>query len=188
MKRKIDEVDVKDINLRSDSETEEMEDIEVIERAESPQYSTVFVPSAIEKQIVRSSLAMIGRANSSDWNSEIHQDGADTMMLREKVVVSKGEMFEVISEVCYREEDTYCRVLYRNTDLGEEKYSSLVYVWDNDVNNDMIYLIKYDVETYYIVFSRQVTRVLKVIPDRFEDSWCYFRHVREHLDSISLFV
>lgn len=186
-----EEVDVKKINLSlnssSDSETSDTEELDL----STSDLNLLFVPSPIEKQIVRSSLAMICRANSSDWNCEIHQHQADTMVLHEKTVVLTnsiiGQVYEVITEVCYREEDTYCRVLYRNTDLGEKDYSTVLYMWDNDVNNDMIYLVKHEIEKYYLVFSRDVMRSLSVVPTNCrDDSWCYFRDVRSHLDSISL--
>jgi len=141
----------------------------------------------IEKQVVRHSLAMIGRSNTSDWNFHISNE-QDNMVLRESCIIASENMdgigCENITEISCCGENTYCKIRYRLD--TQEHFSEIFYDWNN--YDDYINFQKTDTISYYIVFSRTITRQYSIIPrNTREDSWCYFRDARSHLNSLRIF-
>lgn len=148
----------------------------------------LFVPTNCEKQIIRHSLAMIGRSNSSDWNYEISDEGVDNMVLRETCIIVNedrtGINCEIVTEVCCSGNDTSCRITYRYE--GQKELSEIFYSWNNF--HSYINISKPDTISYYFVFSSPIVRTYSTTPDNIRsDSWCYFQDVRSHLNSLRIF-
>jgi hypothetical protein len=148
----------------------------------------LFVPTNCEKQIIRHSLAMIGRSNTSDWNYEISDEGVDNMALRETCIIVNenrtGINCEIVTEVCCSEDVTSCRITYRYE--GQKELSEIFYNWDNF--HSYINFSKPDTISYYFVFSSPIVRRYSITPENIRaDSWCYFQDVRSHLNSLRIF-
>ena len=157
--------------------SQEVDNVPQLERS-----GNTFILSDIEKQVIRRSLAMLCRTNASDW--QLFEEDSDYMFLKENCVLFCPETFtrtecEINSEVCYNLNTTVCRVMYNTPTLR----SFISYSWNNE--NDSLTITKECRESYYMVFSKMVSRSITLTPENCrEDSWCYFREARYHLQSI----
>lgn len=147
----------------------------------------MYTPTLLEKQIIRHSLAMICRANICDWNLAIDKSCTSMVLNETTVVVDEdviGTTYNVYNEVSYGEDNTQCRVSYFRG--METKGNVIQYSWSNNFGDPSIHFSQSGSESYYLFFSRPVTRRLTLEPrDCKEDSWCYFQDARRHLNRIS---
>lgn len=133
--------------------------------------------SDLEKKIIEKSLSMITKASSSDWNYEREDD---RMVLHTYSMIG-SLLHEIIVEVSYLEEETKCRVMYR-TDNGI--YREIFYKWDNDILNNEIRFTKYVEESFLLLFSRNIKKILHLESNQY-DTWFYFQAARSHLQELS---
>jgi len=149
-----------------------------------------FVPTIVEKQIIRQALAMICRSNMSDWSTEVEKSA---MILRELTVVVEntvGICCDIILDISFTPLQTYCRILY-SLDKEEDR-KSIYMCWETeymgDYNSfDKIIISKYVDKTVYVFFTKSVRQMSEFYPrDCEEDSWCFFSDARNHLQRIAL--
>ena len=132
--------------------------------------------SECEKKIVNKSLSMIEKASSSDWNYERDED----RMILHTYSMIDDNLYEIIVEVSYVEEETECRVRYR-PDNG--RYSILFYKWDNDIMSNEIHFVKYEQEKFLLFFSKTIEHRFSL--DCIDHLFCYFREARSHLQDLN---
>jgi len=162
------------LNDYKESDFEDLEDINSLKDI-----------NLVERQIIQKTLAMIRRANASDWNFETEDDCK--MFLSENCIVEynkKRYLYNIITEIIYKSEMT--RVIIRYDQFyGNHKYITLF--WSTE-------------ECYYIYdklfISKRVPKwifweedkTFQIIP--YSDTlhnWCYFADTRRHLNRLVWF-
>lgn len=146
-----------------------------------------FSPSDIEKQVIRSTLALIRRSNMYDWDVDNSTIETSYMTLKENVIITDSELHdiscEIIVRVTYEYENTFCNILY----FIDSRSHTLDMCWKSSPYDDN-YLLTVEKETTttsYFFFSQTVSKVYEVyVKDNSYFSWCYFPDVRYHLNRI----
>ena len=146
-----------------------------------------FVPSNIERQIVRMTLSRIRTANMYNWDIENSTEYADYMVLRDFGVIFDPETCrehscELYITIKYNWEITFCEIqCCYNNDIIRLNMN-----WDTPIDGlNILYINKTVEQTYYLVFNQKITKEYKVFVSESNDhAWCYFMDNRYHLDRI----
>ena len=150
-----------------------------------------FTPSAIERQIIRLSLATIRRSNMYDWDLDYSGDEFDCMTLCCDGMITDDEDLVIpcgISlTIYYSPETTYCTISYLIKKNGHESLDILNMNWETPSSGSHTLSLTKDVtSTSCFLFSTTTTLNCDLTPeDCREDSWCYFIDARYHLNRIS---
>ena len=174
----------------SDNSTVEniMQDIseEESETTIEPNYE-IFIPSEIERQVIRKSFACMFRSNMSDWDVDNSDIGDEQMTLRDLCVfydadTNRDIKCEIIVHILYTQEDTHCDIEYQ---IGED-WETLSLHWQTDINGSYLLTISKNVtENCLYFFSYDKFSVYRIYATDHRDlSWCYFNDVRRHLFNI----
>lgn len=167
-----------------DLETENKQ-VKLEESLDSNSCENTFIPSNIEKQIVSKTFAAICRSNMSDWIVDENDDCYSKMIICEIGGVIENDTnisCGVNIEVFCREDCTVCDILY-NLETGQS--GTLYLYWNN--YSDQLTVSKIISKRCYFVFSYDIIEKFYICPtDCIEDSWCYFKDARRHLDRIAL--
>lgn len=175
---KIDNDSSNDSSIDSSSDSSSDSDIEII--PPTPIDENSFVPTTIEKQIIRQTLAGLNRANMSDWNPEV---GYNYMMLRLPGIFEDDEKIHCCDIVVVLERElftTYCKIMYIMNGTSFELFLS----WDTQ-DSYFITIHKFIQVQSYLLFSKTVKQS-SIFDSRKEDNyWCFFDDVRRHLKRIA---
>lgn len=142
----------------------------------------------VERQIIQKSLAMIRRANESDWNFEVEDDCR--MFLSENCIVEynkKRYLYNIITEIIYESEVT--RVIIRYDQFyGNSKYITLFWTTEEcyckNCKSDKLFISK---RVSKWIFWEQ-DKTFQIIPySDTLDNWCYFADTRRHLNRLVWF-
>ena len=145
-----------------------------------------FEPNEVEKEVIRKSIAMIGRTNMSDWDLEHSFEGGEQMLLSEIGIINiDGPVtVEIINRLVYGKHMTECQICYRLGDQSE--WNELAIDWDKNVNGGLwMTIYKTKIESCLWIFDRSVHQIceIKVSGDR-DSAWCFFLDARLHLNRI----
>ena len=158
-----------------------------------------FTPSAVERQIIRLSLATIRRSNMYDWDLDNtydwHLDDRDEeidhmTLCCDGYIIDDEQMLVVCTimlSIYYSPGTTYCNITYFTGKDGKGTFHKLNMHWETpNSGSHILSLTKDETKTSCFIFSTTTTLNCDLTPeDCREDSWCYFIDARYHLNRIS---